>query len=133
MSVCSDHLVRLTDFFFQMIRRPPSTTRTDTLFPYTTLFRSEQLSALFDRISVAKRAGVAVIGNDEGRIIEARDCLMTREPVGELAQKTPMPVRRADAKADFFIRNFLRLHKRVGLVPNLLEFGRAQCRERVCQ
>src|SRR3546814_11699808 len=23
-----------------MIRRPPSTTRTDTLFPYTTLFRS---------------------------------------------------------------------------------------------
>src|SRR3546814_15767367 len=27
-------------FFFLMIRRPPSSTRTDTLFPYTTLFRS---------------------------------------------------------------------------------------------
>src|SRR3546814_17296072 len=26
--------------FFLMIRRPPSSTRTDTLFPYTTLFRS---------------------------------------------------------------------------------------------
>src|SRR6056297_1426686 len=26
-------------FFFLMIRRPPSSTRTDTLFPYTTLFR----------------------------------------------------------------------------------------------
>src|SRR3546814_15282089 len=25
-----------------MIRRPPRSTRTDTLFPYTTLFRSEQ-------------------------------------------------------------------------------------------
>src|SRR3546814_17432138 len=28
-------------FFFLMIRRPPSATRTDTLFPYTTLFRSQ--------------------------------------------------------------------------------------------
>src|SRR3546814_4015335 len=28
--------------FFLMIRRPPRSTRTDTLFPYTTLFRSIQ-------------------------------------------------------------------------------------------
>src|SRR3546814_17544957 len=28
-------------FFFLMIRRPPRSTRTDTLFPYTTLFRSQ--------------------------------------------------------------------------------------------
>src|SRR3546814_16754777 len=27
-------------FFFLMRRRPPRSTRTDTLFPYTTLFRS---------------------------------------------------------------------------------------------
>src|SRR3546814_1694725 len=27
-------------FFFLMIRPPPRSTRTDTLFPYTTLFRS---------------------------------------------------------------------------------------------
>src|SRR3546814_5729053 len=27
-------------YFFLMIRRPPRSTRTDTLFPYTTLFRS---------------------------------------------------------------------------------------------
>src|SRR3546814_15493866 len=27
-------------FFFLMMRRPPRSTRTDTLFPYTTLFRS---------------------------------------------------------------------------------------------
>src|SRR3546814_19826633 len=27
-------------FFFLMIRRPPRSTRTDTLFPYTTLFRA---------------------------------------------------------------------------------------------
>src|SRR3546814_17396520 len=31
-------IVRL--MFFLMIRRPPRSTRTDTLFPYTTLFRS---------------------------------------------------------------------------------------------
>src|SRR3546814_11001939 len=30
-------------FFFLMIRRPPRSTRTDTLFPYTTLFRSLSL------------------------------------------------------------------------------------------
>src|SRR3546814_4022022 len=28
-----------------MIRRPPSSTRTDTLFPYTTLFRSQEAAA----------------------------------------------------------------------------------------
>src|SRR3546814_8351407 len=32
-------------FFFLMIRRPPRSTRTDTLFPYTTLFRSRGRSA----------------------------------------------------------------------------------------
>src|SRR3546814_15303736 len=31
--------------FFLMIRRPPRSTRTDTLFPYTTLFRSVHLRA----------------------------------------------------------------------------------------
>src|SRR3546814_15040719 len=29
-------------FFFLMILRPPRSTRTDTLFPYTTLFRSNE-------------------------------------------------------------------------------------------
>src|SRR3546814_223177 len=32
-------------FFFLMIRRPPRSTRTDTLFPYTTLFRSRKEGA----------------------------------------------------------------------------------------
>src|SRR3546814_1967117 len=35
-----------------MIRRPPRSTRTDTLFPYTTLFRS--------RVRVVPQVGVAV-------------------------------------------------------------------------
>src|SRR3546814_19316560 len=33
-------LLLFSVFFFLMIRRPPRSTRTDTLFPYTTLFRS---------------------------------------------------------------------------------------------
>src|SRR3546814_12567945 len=39
--LCTDICVlTLSLFFFLMIRRPPRSTRTDTLFPYTTLFRS---------------------------------------------------------------------------------------------
>src|SRR3546814_2561461 len=33
-------IIFISFFFFLMIRRPPRSTRTDTLFPYTTLFRS---------------------------------------------------------------------------------------------
>src|SRR3546814_3295173 len=35
-----DCVLLVTVFFFLMIRRPPRSTRTDTLFPYTTLFRA---------------------------------------------------------------------------------------------
>src|SRR3546814_6151921 len=35
-----DHDSAIYAFFCLMIRRPPRSTRTDTLFPYTTLFRS---------------------------------------------------------------------------------------------
>src|SRR3546814_11015187 len=34
----------LFDLCFLMVRRPPISTRTDTLFPYTTLFRSNRLT-----------------------------------------------------------------------------------------
>src|SRR3546814_11235900 len=61
-----------------MIRRPPRSTRTDTLFPYTTLFRSRQIEARavagehdvfrahrdVEAILVTKRARVAVNGDD---------------------------------------------------------------------
>src|SRR3546814_10786100 len=40
-----------TFIFFLMIRRPPRSTRTDTLFPYTTLFRSsgDELNQPYER------------------------------------------------------------------------------------
>src|SRR3546814_12824539 len=41
-----------------MVRRPPRTNRTDTLLPYTTLFRSYGASA-FDNAAEALEAGAA--------------------------------------------------------------------------
>src|SRR3546814_10715076 len=39
--------------FFLMIRRPPRSTRTDTLFPYTTLFRSATASYAASRATAS--------------------------------------------------------------------------------
>src|SRR3546814_6935197 len=52
-------------FLFLMIRRPPRSTRTDTLFPYTTLFRSRRrgdgrgrsVRRLCNRGGIALRSG----------------------------------------------------------------------------
>src|SRR3546814_8214081 len=61
-----DSYVYTLFFFFLMIRRPPRSTRTDTLFPYTTLFRSLLRPALeamgygFEK-QVPDAAGIAVI------------------------------------------------------------------------
>src|SRR3546814_11269218 len=45
-------------FFCLMIRRPPRSTRTDTLFPYTTLFRSHRVDAALTG-ETQRAAGVA--------------------------------------------------------------------------
>src|SRR3546814_12865040 len=64
-----------------MIRRPPRSTRTDTLFPYTTLFRSDGrpdlylLSARSERISPERRGGACLClgcpGLDRNRLRQA--------------------------------------------------------------
>src|SRR3546814_18382838 len=48
-------------FFFLMIRRPPRSTRTDTLFPYTTLFRSARRRCL---TSLEEHVAVQIIAAD---------------------------------------------------------------------
>src|SRR3546814_16863067 len=48
-----DQLFLVLFFFFLMIRRPPRSTRTDTLFPYTTLFRSCSATAVTRSMSKA--------------------------------------------------------------------------------
>src|SRR3546814_8183856 len=47
-------------FFFLKIRRPTRSTRTDTLFPYTTLFRSGSRGSPLGSIAVEEFAAAAV-------------------------------------------------------------------------
>src|SRR3546814_20269310 len=44
-------------FFFLIIRRPPRSTRTDTLFPYTTLFRSRSSRSVRRLATGTRRTG----------------------------------------------------------------------------
>src|SRR3546814_7566653 len=75
-------------FFFLMIRRPPRSTRTDTLFPYTTLFRSGAGSRRHGR-AARDRADRAVRrlegpGDDGRRRRDRRHaCLRPRYPRSE--------------------------------------------------
>src|SRR3546814_12348863 len=62
-------------FFVLMIRRPPRSTRTDTLFPYTTLFRSDlrgaEQAAGFRRLGQVQRHHVGAgqqLGQGVGRL-----------------------------------------------------------------
>src|SRR3546814_13370654 len=100
-----------------MIRRPPRSTRTDTLFPYTTLFRS-----------------VAVSGDADGELcgvsdmIDAYRDLKAYQRAKRLIWGVPCPVcreklPRANAKI-LEPGRICRAHKQI---------GRAACRERVCQ
>src|SRR3546814_13201742 len=65
MSLCC-HIIYifsrcLVIFFFLMIRRPPRSTRTDTLFPYTTLFRSVESLDSAETVK-ANRGGWYMLG-----------------------------------------------------------------------
>src|SRR3546814_20594400 len=53
-----------------MIRRPPRSTRTDTLFPYTTLFRSSAVGLATPRGTVAGDDGIF---SGEFHLIEANE------------------------------------------------------------
>src|SRR3546814_12195093 len=55
-------------FFLLMIRRPPRSTRTDTLFPYTTLFRSVPQCQPF--IARHVMVGAAELALDHRRALE---------------------------------------------------------------
>src|SRR3546814_12230808 len=106
-----------------MIRRPPRTTRTDTLFPYTTLFRSEGLRNWF-------------------RILKPGGHLIVTVPDEDLYEQGIFPsAYNPDHKWTFTIwkaaswspksRNLIDLVRSLGEAAE--EIGRASCRERVCQ
>src|SRR3546814_15530957 len=112
-----------------MIRRPPRSTRTDTLFPYTTLFRSQVDAGgrrrAADRGLHRGRAGVAEQVEETAAARLAEDALAQRTVVEEQAgvevveQVHPQP-RLAFAHDEAF-------------TTRAAEIGRASCRARVCQ
>src|SRR3546814_2366340 len=63
-----------------MIRRPPRSTRTDTLFPYTTLFRSQSHHGghrRSDQIGIAQHAEINIKdrpGEGIGKVMSDSDC-----------------------------------------------------------
>src|SRR3546814_13194018 len=101
--------------FFLMIRRPPRSTRTDTLFPYTTLFRS------------------AWVG-EAGRALESANDIACLARTGARFQQRelfePTPAAIAVAFNDVFGR-FNTLNRIDDVCRK--QIGRASCRERVCQ
>src|SRR3546814_10641591 len=64
-------------FFFLMIRRPPRSKRTDTLFPYTTLFRSHSVSS--SRRLLASRRILPLLSRF-GREVARLKCVMRVPP-----------------------------------------------------
>src|SRR3546814_19081638 len=111
-----------------MIRRPPRSTRTDTLFPYTTLFRSEGFSELEE---------VAYVGAEELSGIEGFD----EELAEELQSRAQEALERREASAREERRG-LGVEDAVADMPHLTEamlvtlgkeIGREAWRERVCQ
>src|SRR3546814_12299861 len=119
-------------FFFLMIRLPPRSTRTDTLFPYTTLFRSHRGAGFGARVAAVEPDDVrppAVTLGQEAAIDRGVG-------FGELAlgrQVAPGGHHR-DIDA---VRGGAVDHP-VDLVPIIIfarpgAIGRASCRERVCR
>src|SRR3546814_15323733 len=111
-------MVRISfSLFFLMIRLPPRSTRTDTLFPYTTLFRSRP-STRHQQPAPLLHLGVEPV--DKGADARLRrDVAVEREP---------------EAAADRLVE--ANAHQRVivgGQEAGEHEIGRASCRERVCQ
>src|SRR3546814_1087718 len=76
-------ILLFTTIFFLMIRRPPRSTRTDTLFPYTTLFRSSGRLATARRRRPRRRAGARAVGC-AGRGRRARRHARSEEHTSEL-------------------------------------------------
>src|SRR3546814_15996344 len=103
-----------------MIRRPPRSTRTDTLFPYTTLFRSRRKSVGKDQPAGVRRRQVDAPGFalDETRDIVDMDAgRLDAQQVGERQRAAPILDREhphARAERDGMLRQAGRSEERRG-------------------
>src|SRR3546814_20885902 len=82
-------------FFFLMIRRPPRSTRTDTLFPYTTLFRSRNPAPRCRGSSDERPAAEGKEGQEEARRGEG-----DRQAENDLHEPAEAARRVAESKAE---------------------------------
>src|SRR3546814_8758124 len=81
--MCTLYVLCVGVFFFLMIRRPPRSTRTDTLFPYTTLFRSAQYRP--QAVRSARRRALAAWSAVQRRAARFGDgCVRSEEHTSEL-------------------------------------------------
>src|SRR3546814_13212033 len=111
-------LVRL--LFFLMIRRPPRSTRTDTPFPYTTLFRSRHVRPASRPVFQPLRSAVRT--DEHGPAACAAGGVRHRR-----GRHLPFDEGLAEASPAAFVTAWLASGLGVG------EIGRASGRERVCQ
>src|SRR3546814_11552294 len=84
-------------FFFLMLRRPPRSTRTDTLFPYTTLFRSIKVLKTF-RLRGCHAAGGTLHWASRGAVRRLFLCIRR-------ASRSPMTAALPDAALDQLFRS----------------------------
>src|SRR3546814_12695907 len=108
-----------------MIRRPPRSTRTDTLFPYTTLFRSLDLYYLLTPFGGTE-------DRRQERLGEAMQRVYTR-PIVELAPGPAGPTAVREQLHIQLFRMALEELTRIWEALNQPQIGRASCRERVCK
>src|SRR3546814_15835131 len=120
-------------FFFLMIRRPPRSTRTDTLFPYTTLFRSLRVARIEELIGQGPEV-VEALGREAHHAHENHHRKWGRNIADEIAAALAGDVRNDLAgkitQLRLARRNRARTEERRDRLPAI---GRAACRERVCQ
>src|SRR3546814_14366299 len=98
-----------------MIRRPPRSTRTDTLFPYTTLFRSEiQFAAIAERVIVIGGLLGAVLAVEQQHLVAAVDHRM--HALGEHRRRARNPRRDELGHRDAEVRRVCSDPNEVGLL-----------------
>src|SRR3546814_18238663 len=100
-------------FFFLMIRRPPRSTRTDTLFPYTTLFRSDSLFQDWLRTLPAPVFGV---GPTDAVLADACDAVLA---TADAAVPLLATIRQSPLAAMVFVQ-FLRMNEALPLADALI-------------
>src|SRR3546814_8227517 len=74
-----------------MIRRPPRSTRTDTLFPYTTLFRSSWMRGVTTLRTPAGMSVCSATNRSEEHTSELQSLMRTSYAVFCLKKKKPPP------------------------------------------